>query len=67
VTRIVIKIMVEVISGHSLIKGARKDRASKLVVYAAMKTTIAIFYLGGGTTVFKSGSINHVSRPVAVS
>ena len=58
--------MVEAISGHSLNTGLRKDRDSKLIVYAAMKTTIAIFHLGG-TTVFKSGSTNHVSRPVAVS
>jgi hypothetical protein len=38
-----------------------------LVVYAATKTTIAIFHLGGGITGFKLGSINHVSRPVADS
>jgi hypothetical protein len=66
-TRIVVKITVEAISGHSLNEGLRKDRASKLVVYAAIKTTMAIFHLGGGTTVFKSGSTNQVSRPVAVS
>jgi hypothetical protein len=58
--------MVEATSGHSLYTGLSKDRDSKLVVYAAMKTTIAIFHLGG-TTVFKSGSTNHVSSPVAVS
>ena len=66
-TRIVVKITVEAIRGHSLNNGLRKDRDSKLVVYAAIKTTIAIFYQGGGTTVFKSGSTNHVSKPVAVS
>jgi hypothetical protein len=38
-----------------------------LVVYAATKTTMAIFHLGGGITGFELGSINHVSRPVAVS
>jgi hypothetical protein len=34
--------------------------------YAPMNATIAIFHLGGGGTfVFKSGTVNHVSRPVA--
>jgi hypothetical protein len=58
--------MVEATSGHSLNTGLRKDRDSKLVVYAAMKQRLPFPTLGG-TTVFKSGSTNHVSRLVAVS
>lgn len=35
--------------------------------YAPMNETIAIFHLGGGGTfAFKSGIVNHVSRPVAL-
>jgi hypothetical protein len=33
--------------------------------YAPMNATIAIFHLGGGTIAFKSGRVNHVSKPVA--
>ena len=59
--------MLEAISGHSFNIEPRRDRDNKLVIYAATKTTIDIFHLGGGRTGFKSGSSNHVSRPVAVS
>ena len=66
-TRIVLYVRVEVINGQSLNRKPRSDRDNMLVVYAATKTTIAIFHLGGGITGFELGSMNHVSRPVAVS
>jgi hypothetical protein len=34
--------------GHCPMKGLRIDRVSELIAYTAMKTTIAIFHLGGG-------------------
>jgi len=49
--------------GHDPNKGLRIDLAEELMVNAAMNTTIAIFYRGSGTTVFKSGILNHVSGP----
>jgi len=52
-TRIILKIRVEVISGESLIKKPRSDRDNILVVCAPTKMTMAIFHLGGGNTVFK--------------
>jgi hypothetical protein len=49
-------------------KGLRIDRDIELILYAAMKITIIIFYRGGeATTVLKYGRLNHVSRPVAAS
>jgi hypothetical protein len=51
-------------------KGVRIYRDRELIMYAAMNTTIAIFHRGGGggwPSVFKFGSVNHVSRPVDVT
>ncbi|HZA07414.1 MAG TPA: hypothetical protein VE619_06905 [Nitrososphaeraceae archaeon] len=49
-------------------KGLRIYRDNELIAYAAKKITIAIFHLGGGfDRVFKSGSVNNVSKPVDVS
>ena len=45
----------------------KKKVTSELILYAAINVTIAIFYLGGATIAFKSGGVNHVSRPVALS
>lgn len=64
---IAVKMMPLASKGQCPMDGLRIDRDSKLMAYAAMKTTIAIFHLGGATTDFKSGTANHVSRPVVVS
>ena len=50
-------------------KGVRIYLDKELIAYAAKKITIAIFHLGGGDwlRVFKSGNVNHVSKPVDVS
>jgi hypothetical protein len=65
--RIAVKMMPLASSGQYPIDGLRIDRDTKLIAYAAMKTMMAIFHLGGATTVFRSGTANHVSRPVVVS
>jgi hypothetical protein len=66
--RIAVKMMLLASSGHCPNHGLRIDHNSEPMVYATMKTTMAIFHLdSGATTVFKSGTANHVSRPVAVS
>ena len=46
-------------------KDLRINDASELMQYAPINETIAIFRLGGGTIAFKSGMVNHVSKPVA--
>lgn len=47
-------------------KSLRTYPAIELMEYAAMNATIVIFHLGGGGTfAFKSGIVNHVSKPVA--
>jgi hypothetical protein len=65
--RIAVKMMPLASRGQYPIDGLRIDRDTKLMAYAAMKTMMAIFHLGGATTVFRSGTANHVSRPVVVS
>ena len=47
-------------------KGLRTNDASELMQYAPINETIAIFHLGGGTTAFMSGIVNHVSKPVTL-
>jgi hypothetical protein len=46
-------------------KVLRIKDASKLMQYAPINATIAIFHLGGGTIAFNPGRVNHVSKPVA--
>lgn len=46
-------------------KRLRTYIATELMQYAPMNATIAIFHLGGGTIAFRSGRVNHVSKPVA--
>lgn len=55
--------------GYSPKKGFRIVRDSELMAYAAMKIIMAIFHFGGGDwlKVFRSGNVNHVSKPVEVS
>jgi hypothetical protein len=65
--RIAVKMIPLTSSGQCPIDELRIDRDSKLMAYAAIKTMMAIFHLGGATTVFRSGTANHVSRPVVVS
>jgi hypothetical protein len=65
--RIAVKMIPLASRGQAPINGVRIDRDSKLMTYAAMNTMIAIFHLGRATAVFKSGTANHVSRPVVVS
>src|SRR4030095_13412069 len=52
-------------NGCNPMKDLRKNETSKLMQYAPINATIAIFHLGGGTIAFKSGRVNHVSKPVA--
>lgn len=46
-------------------KVLRIKDASKLMQYAPINATIAIFHLGGGTIAFNPGRVSHVSKPVA--
>jgi hypothetical protein len=66
-TRIPVKMMPFSSRGQCPSDGLRIYRDRMLMAYAALKTTMAIFHLGGATTDFKSGTSNHVSRPVVVS
>jgi hypothetical protein len=62
-------IIVLATNGDCLMKRFRvkKKVTNELIVYAAINVTIVIFHLGGATIASKSGSVNHISRPVAFS